>query len=318
VPVISAPDAFTVDDLYVDLNGIVGRRIHLKCEGLNLAGSIKLKAAAGMVDAAEAAGVLRPGRTLVESSSGNLGVALSMIAAHRGYGFVCVTDTRCTEPAVRMMRAFGARVDMIVQPNADGGLLGARLDRVRELCAGDDSFVWLNQYANEGNWRAHYVSTAPQILKQFPDLGLLFVGAGTTGTLMGCARFFRDEGLPVTVVAVDAVGSVTFGGPPATRLIPGLGTSRRPEILDASYVDDVVHVRERDAVAACHRLAAHGFLFGGSTGTVLAGALRWLSDHGDRESGTTVLIAPDLGERYLGCVYDEDWLHTNYGMDESP
>lgn len=312
---ISAPDAFTVDDLYVDLEGVVGRRIHLKCEGLNLAGSIKLKAAAGMVDAAEAAGVLRPGHTLVESSSGNLGVALSMIAAHRGYRFVCVTDPRCTEPAIRMMRAFGARVDVIEQPSHEGGLLGARLDRVRELCAADTSCVWLNQYANEGNWRAHYTSTAPQILKQFPDLDLLFVGAGTTGTLMGCARYFRDEGVPVTVIAVDAVGSITFGGAPARRLIPGLGASRRPEILDRSYVDDVVHVAEPDAVRACHLLAAHGFLFGGSTGTVVSGALSWLERHGDREPGTTVLIAPDLGERYLESVYDEDWLHTNYGME---
>jgi len=314
--VISAPDAFTVDDLYIDLHGVIGHRLHLKCEGLNLAGSIKLKAAAGMVDAAEAAGLLRPGHTLVESSSGNLGVALSMIAAHRGYRFVCVTDPRCTEPAIRMMRAFGAQVDVIEQPSNDGGLLGARLDRVRDLCAADTSYVWLNQYANEGNWRAHYTSTAPQILKQFPDLDLLFVGAGTTGTLMGCARYFRDEGLPVTVIAVDAVGSITFGGTSARRLIPGLGAGRRPEILDRSYVDDVVHVAEPDAVRACHLLASHGFLFGGSTGTVVAGALRWLERHGDREPGTTVLIAPDLGERYLESVYDENWLHTNYGMED--
>jgi cysteine synthase A len=315
VPVISAPDAFTVDDLYVDLHGIVGHHLHLKCEGLNLAGSIKLKAAAGMVDAAVASGLLRPGHTLVESSSGNLGVALSMIAAHRGYRFVCVTDTRCTESSVRMMRALGARVEVVSRPTADGGLLGARLDRVRELCAADDSYVWLNQYANEGNWRAHYANTAPQILKQFPDLGLLFVGAGTTGTLMGCARFFRDEGLPVTVVAVDAVGSVTFGGEPERRLIPGLGTSRRPEILDPSFVDDVVHVSESDTIRACHRLAAHGFLFGGSTGTVVAGALRWLARNDGSEHRTAVLIAPDLGERYLGSVYDENWLHTNYGTE---
>lgn len=315
MPVISAPDAFTVDDLYVDLHGIVGHHLHLKCEGLNLAGSIKLKAAAGMIDAAEDSGLLRPGHTLVESSSGNLGVALSMIAAHRGYRFVCVTDTRCTDPSVRMMRALGARVEVVSQPAADGGLLGARLDRVRELCAADDSYVWLNQYANEGNWRAHYASTAPQILKQFPDLGLLFVGAGTTGTLMGCARFIRDEGLPVTVVAVDAVGSVTFGGESERRLIPGLGTSRRPEILDPSCVDDVVHVTEPDTIRACHRLAAHGFLFGGSTGTVVAGALRWLARNGGSEGRTAVLIAPDLGERYLGSVYDENWLHTNYGTE---
>jgi cysteine synthase A len=313
VPVISAPHEFNVDDLYIDLHRVVGRRLYLKCEGFNFAGSIKLKAAAEMIGAAERSGVLTRRATLVESSSGNLGVALSMIAASRGYRFICVTDVRCNQVAVRLMESYGAVVHVVTEPGADGGFLGARLEHVRALCARDERNFWLNQYANPENWGAHYRTTGPEIVKQFPDVETLFVGAGTTGTLMGCARYFRDEGLPVTVVAVDAVGSVTFGGPSARRLIPGLGTSTRPPIFDRSYVDDVVHVAEPASISMCQELASHGFLLGGSTGTVVAGAMSWLGAHEEAQFGTAVLISPDLGERYVDSIYDDKWLQSNYG-----
>jgi 2,3-diaminopropionate biosynthesis protein SbnA len=310
MPLITEPHQFNVGDLYVDLFGMVGKSLYLKCEGFNFAGSIKLKAAAEMVAAAERAGVLRPDSVIVESSSGNLGVALSMILAAKGRRFECVTDIRCNPSAVRLMESYGAEVHLITEPGADGGFLTARLDHVRDLCARDDRYVWLNQYANPDNWGAHYRTTGPEILKQFPDVEVLFIGAGTTGTLMGCARYIRDEQLPVKVVAVDAVGSVTFGLPPSRRLIPGLGTSTPPAIFDASFVDDVVSTNEPDSIAMCRRLAGHGFLFGGSTGTVVAGALDWLSRN--PMSGTGVLIAPDLGERYLESIYDDLWLESNY------
>jgi cysteine synthase len=143
---------------------------------------------------------------------------------------------------------------------------------------------------------------------------VLFVGAGTTGTLMGCARYFRDCDSSVRIVAVDSVGSVTFGGPPGPRMLPGLGTSVRPPLLDESYVDDVVCVAEADAVRTCHDLARRGFLFGGSTGTVVSGATSWLAEH-DTDGLTAVAIAPDLGERYLDTVYQTNWLYGVYGHD---
>jgi cysteine synthase A len=143
---------------------------------------------------------------------------------------------------------------------------------------------------------------------------VLFVGAGTSGTLMGCARYFRGWHWPVRIVAVDSVGSVTFGGAPGRRMIPGLGTSVRPPLLDESYVDDVVRVEEADTIRACHRLARSGFLFGGSTGTVVSGAVAWLAQHDEREL-TSVAIAPDLGERYLDTVYQTNWLQDLYGED---
>src|ERR687894_1578078 len=230
--IISAPQDFNEEQLYVDLRSIFGHSLFLKCEGFNFAGSIKLKAAAEMVEAAERDGVLTPWSVLVESSSGNLGVALSMIAASKGYRFLCVTDSRCNLSTRRLMEALGSEVHTISEPHPETGLLGVRIDYVEAMCASDSRFVWLNQYRNPGNWRAHLKRTAPAIARDFPGLDVLFVGAGTTGTLMGCARFFREWHRPVHVVAVDAVGSVTFGGPQARRMIPGLGSGVRPALLD--------------------------------------------------------------------------------------
>ncbi|MET7849870.1 2,3-diaminopropionate biosynthesis protein SbnA [Streptomyces avermitilis] len=314
MPVISVPYAFNEDELYVDLRSIFGHSLFLKCEGFNFAGSIKLKAATEMVEAAERDGVLTPESILVESSSGNLGVALSMIAASKGYRFLCVTDSRGNLSTRMMMEALGSEVHMIAGQEANGGFLGARIAYVRALCASDDRYVWLSQYTNPSNWEAHYRTTAPEIARQFPGLDVLFVGAGTTGTLMGCARYFREWHRPVRIVAVDSVGSVSFGGPPGRRMIPGLGMSMRPPLLDESYVDEVIRVEEADTIRTCHRLARRGFLFGGSTGTVVSGATDWLAEHDAREL-TAVAVGPDLGERYLDTIYQTNWLKDLYGED---
>ncbi|MGW2108781.1 2,3-diaminopropionate biosynthesis protein SbnA [Streptomyces sp. NPDC001948] len=312
MPVISTPYGFNEEDLYVDLQSIFGHSLFLKCEGFNFAGSIKLKAATAMVEAAERDGILTPESILVESSSGNLGVALSVIAASKGYQFLCVTDSRGNLSNRMMMEALGSKVHVLAEPRPDSGFLGARLDYLRELCASDDRYVWLSQYTNPSNWKAHYRTTAPEVARQFPRLDVLFVGAGTTGTLMGCARYFRGWHRPVQIIAVDSVGSVSFGGSPGPRMIPGLGMSMRPPLLDESYVDEVILVEEADTIRACHRLARRGFLFGGSTGTVISGATDWLARN-DASELTAVAVAPDLGERYLDTIYQTNWLQDLYG-----
>lgn len=311
MPIITSPQDFNVDDLYVDLRNVIGRPLLLKCEGFNFAGSVKLKAAAAMVEAAARDGLLTPGSTIVESSSGNLGIALSLIAADRGLKFVCVTDPRCNPASMRVMRALGAEVRVVSETDANGGFLESRIRYVRDLCE-TDGYVWLNQYANRNNWLAHYRGTAPAIDREFPDLEILFVGAGTTGTLMGCARYFREHRRPVTIVAIDAVGSVTFGGVPGPRMVPGLGTSSRPALVDESLIDDVVHVPETDTIRTAHALSSRGFLFGGSTGTVVSGASRWLDAKYPGADPVAVAIAPDLGERYLDSLYAEGWLREHF------
>lgn len=314
---VSSPLEFDGGNVYVDLRHALSVPLLLKCEGFNFARSIKIKAAVAMVADAEERGELVPGSTIVESSSGNLGVALGMIAASRGYRFICVTDARCTHSSKRMMEALGAEVHIITTPDPLGGFLSARINHVRRLCAAGPHMVWLNQYANPCNWGAHYRSTGPEILAEVPDLEVAFIGAGTTGTLMGCARYFRDAGSPAKIVAVDAVGSVTFGGSAGRRMIPGLGTGVRPAQLDESYVDDVVFVEERDTVETCRALAVKGFLFGGSTGTVVHGARRWLAANRPGEDVRAVAIAPDFGEGYLDSVYDDEWVSTMHADDQA-
>ncbi|MEV0121292.1 2,3-diaminopropionate biosynthesis protein SbnA [Streptomyces sp. NPDC050703] len=318
MPVISASHEFDVSDLFVNLQPFSGRRLFLKVEGFNFAGSIKLKAAREIVAQAEAAGVLGPGTTLVESSSGNMGVALAVLAASRGFRFLCVTDSRCNAVTRRTMEAFGAEVHVITEPHETEGFLGARIRHVEALVAADEKKVWLNQYRSPGNWMAHYRTTAPAIAAQFPDLNVLIVGAGTTGTLMGCARYFRETRPGVRIVAVDSVGSVTFGGPAGTRHIPGLGTSVRPALLDESFVDDVVLVPEADTVRTCRELMRQGFLFGGSTGTVVHGALDWLHRNYRDEQVTAVTISPDLGERYMESIYHDEWVRNSFAPGVLP
>jgi cysteine synthase A len=286
----------------------------LKCEGFNFAGSIKLKAATEMVEAAERDGVLDAGIGSGRVLLGNLGVALSMIAASKGYGFLCVTDSRCNLSTRHMMQAFGSQVHVITEPDLVGGFLGARINFVQALCASDDRYVWLNQYRNPQTWKAHFRKTAPAIARQFPQLDVLFVGAGTCGTLMGCARYFQEWHRPVRVVAVDSVGSVTFGGPAGRRMIPGLGTSVCPPMLDQSYLDDVVLVDEADTIRTCHQLARGDSC--SAAPQAPSSAARWtgLSVNGSQDL-TAVAIVPDLGERYLDTVYHANWVLDLYGED---
>lgn len=313
MPIVSGPHELLDTDVYIDLVVPPDRHLLLRCEGFNFGGSVKMRTAAALVSAAERRGDLREDTVLIESSSGNLGVALSAVAAGRGIPFVCVTDIRCNPATIRAMRAMGAEVEVVAEPDPDGGLLGARKERVRSLCRDNPHYLWLNQYENPANWIAHYEGTAPAIGKRFPALDVLFVGAGTGGTLMGCARWFRDNGAAVRVVAVDVVGSANLGGPAAPRLIPGLGAHHPAPALDLSAVDDAVYVSEDDTIRTCRAMAARGFLMGGSTGTVVSGALAWLDRNDPDRALTSVAIAPDLGDRYLDTVYDDQWVVDRYG-----
>ena len=313
MPVVSQPHELLESDVYVNLLEQFGRDLHLKCEGFNFAGSVKLRTAASLVESLERAGKVNADSILVESSSGNLGIAVAVIAASKGLRFVCVIDPRCSPSTVRMIRALGSEVVTVDRRDDNGGYLGSRIAHVRSMCEEDDRYLWLNQYENPANWLAHYDITAPEICKQFPDLDVLFVGAGTCGTLIGCARYFRDNGSRVKVVAVDAHGSVTFGGAPQQRLIPGLGASVTPPLYEGALINETVSVSEVDTIRTCRALAGHGLLFGGSTGTVVHGALQWLDSRDSDRTLRSAAIAPDLGERYLSTIYDDDWVLSHYG-----
>lgn len=301
-----------LDDIFLNMDGLLaGTDVFLKIEGLNPAGSIKVKAALGLVADAERRGVLRPGGRIIESSSGSLGIALSMVAASKGYAFTCVTDPNVPPQSLGLMRALGARIVMVDQRDRNGGFLGTRIELIRDRVAADPELVWLNQYANPANPQTHAATTAASILREIGQVDHLFVGAGTTGTLMGCVDHFRAFSPHTRIIAVDAEGSVTFGSPPGRRHIPGLGTSRRPELCRPDAVDDVVLIPEAETIRTCRRLARErGLAVGGSTGTVLAAVLR--SAPVIAAGARVVAISPDLGDRYVETVYSDEWVAARF------
>ena len=301
------------DELFLDFADFIpGVDLVLKIEGLNPAGSIKLKTAVSLIQDAERRGVLAPGGSVIESSSGNLGVALSSVCAARGYAFTCVVDLNTSAHTIALMKAFGATVVVIDERDANGGFLQSRIDYINKRLSNDPALLWTNQYANQANPGAHYEWTAAAIAREVPNPDYLFIGAGTTGTLMGCAAYFARHSPATKIVAVDSEGSITFGFPPGTRYIPGLGTSRRPEIFQPGRVADLVMVPEREAVVMCRAVAAaKGLVVGGSTGSVLAAVARKRAEL--PPAARVVAIAPDNGERYLGTVYDDAWVAERFG-----
>lgn len=301
------------ESLFLALPDAIDRcETFLKIEGLNPAGSIKLRPAIEMVSELERLGSIVPGKhTLVESSSGNLGVALSIVSKQRGYRFICVTDPNITARSHRLMQLFGAQVIVIDQRDRNGGYLGTRIDLIKDIVGSRRDHVWLNQYSNPANPEAHYKETAKQIHAQFPSLDYLVIGAGTTGTLMGCTRYFREHSPKTVIVAIDVDGSVTFGRNAKARHIPGLGTSLRPPILDETLIDRLEIVSERETILACQWLVdRYAVLAGGSTGSVIVGARRLanVASAGSR----IVAISPDMGDAYNDTIYDPQWVSSKY------
>ncbi|GMU57136.1 MAG: hypothetical protein AMXMBFR33_62820 [Candidatus Xenobia bacterium] len=287
--------------------------MYLKLEGCNPGGSIKEKNAVFLVDQAEESGQLAPGGTIVESSSGNFGVALAMIGAARSYRVIIVVDQKTTPAFRRTLEAYGAELEEVPPSAADasGSLQPARMARARELSETIPGAWYPCQHLNPENPRAHSEFTAREIQAAFPDgLDCLVVGVSTGGQLMGLASWLRPLFPRLEVVAVDVAGSQILGGPPAPYKMTGIGLSFRPPCLDYSLIDAGYIVPERLAYSVCHALARReGLLLGSSTGAIVAAGLRHAAS---LAPGSEVLmINPDRGERYLDTVYNPQWLVRN-------
>src|SRR5580704_3867368 len=173
-------------DLFIALNNLFPRfSVNLKLEGLSITGSIKIKPGAYMIRALERSGRIGPDARIIESSSGNLGLALSMICASKGYRFTCVSDPNISPQSAKLIQAYGAELIIVRERDASGGYLATRIDLIKNMLQWDKGLVWVNQYENFNNVDAHRSSTAREILNRFPRPDYVFVGAGTTGTLGG-------------------------------------------------------------------------------------------------------------------------------------
>lgn len=287
--------------------------MYLKLEALNPGGSIKDKNAVHLVDEAESRGALRPGGTIVESSSGNFGVALAMIGASRSYRVVIVIDQKTTPAFRRTLLAYGAELVEVPLDQADefGSMQRARMARAREIAASTPGAWYPCQHENPLNPQAHSEFTAREIEAAFPDgLDALVVGVSTGGQLTGLARYLKPRFPALQIIAVDVAGSRILGTPPSPYKMTGIGLAFRPPRLDYHSIDAGYVVEEALAYSVCHALARReGLLLGASTGAIVAAGLA----HASRNpAGQRILmINPDRGERYLETIYNDEWLSKN-------
>jgi 2,3-diaminopropionate biosynthesis protein SbnA len=279
-----------------------------KLEFLNPGGSVKDRPAQFIIEQGLQDGSITPATHLLESSSGNLGIALAMVARPYNLAFTCVVDPKISPTNLRMLECLGAHIEMVHTPDNQGGYLKTRIQRVHELLDLIPNSQWINQYANRRNWQAHYYGTGSEIIADLDrPIDYLVAAVSTTGTILGIARRLREELPRLRVIAIDAVGSVLFGAPPGPRAIPGIGASRIPELLNREEIDEVVYVNDWESAQGCRDLAlCEGIFAGGSSGSVIAGIRKLLPAL--PSSSRLLTLLPDRGERYLTMVYDDTWL----------
>ena len=272
-------------------------RLLVKLELCNPAGSVKDRVARAMLDEAEISGELKPGGIIIEPTSGNTGIALSAIAAARGYRAVIVMPETMSVERQALIRAYGAE---LVLTEGAAGMAGA-IAKARELAAQTENSFLPDQFTNPANPAAHYHTTGPEIWGDTGGSVDIFVaGVGTGGTLTGAGRYLKEQKPAVEIVAVEPAGSpVLSGGRPGPHAIQGIGAGFVPAVLDTAVIDRVIPVEDEDAFAAARLLARQeGILAGISSGAALAAAIR-VAKEPDNAGKTVVAMLPDGGERYL-------------------
>jgi cysteine synthase A len=269
--------------------------VFAKLEYLNPGGSVKDRAAIGIIRRAEEDGLLKPGGTIVEATAGNTGIGLALIGVNRGYKVVLFVPERFSEEKVMIMRALGAEV--IRTPDAEG-MQGA-IKRANELIERNSDAFMAGQFQNPANPEFHYETTAQEIFEQMESrIDAIVIGAGTAGTFTGVARFLKERLPKVLAYAVETQGSVLGGGPPGQHKVEGIGASFIPKNFDRSVCDGVIMVTDPNAFGMVKQLAAcEGVLSGSSGGANVFATLKVAQKLGAGKRVVTMI--PDSAERYL-------------------
>ena len=289
-----------------------------KLETTNPGGSSKDRPAVTMIDEAEEAGLLLPGGTIIEPTSGNTGVGLAIVAAQRGYKCIFVMTDKVSSEKVALLEAYGAEVvvcPVAVAPEDPRSYYSTAERLVTEI----PNAYRPNQYHNQANPKAHYLTTGPEIWEQTQGKITHFVaGAGTGGTITGVGRFLKEQNPDVQIIAADPTNSVYSGGSGRPYLVEGVGEDFWPDTYDPAIVDSTIAVTDAESFAMAHRVTVEeGILIGGSGGTAVAAALQ-IAENLSAQDLVVVLI-PDSGRGYLSKVLDKSWMaNMGFSRQEGP
>ena len=278
-----------------------GIRLYAKLEGQNPTGSLKDRIALAMVEAAEAAGELEPGRELLEPTSGNTGIALALVAKLKGYPLTCVLPENSTPERVKLLELYGAR--LVFSPAAEGSNGAVRL--ALRIAEKDPRYFMLNQYANEANPRAHYDGTGAEIAEALPHVDALVAGLGTGGTLMGAGERLRESFPDLVVAAAEPLqGDLVYG-------LRSLADGYVPPILDVSRLDRKILVSNEESIEGVRLLLEREGIFAGVSSGAVVHVARLLAD--EREEGVIVCVLADGGWKYLSADF---WTKGAQSMED--
>jgi len=292
--------------------------VFAKVEYFNPGGSVKDRIGIGIIEEAEREGRLKPGGTIVESTSGNTGLGLAIAAAVKGYKCIFTMPDKMSIEKIRLLRAFGAEV--IVTPTAVPHESPESYTEVaKRVVRETPNSILANQYYNPKNPEAHYRTTGPEIWEQTGGQIDYFVcGIGTGGTISGVGKYLKEQNPNIKVIGIDPKGSVLreyfytkkFSPVFKTYKVEGIGQDYVPGVLQFQFVDEVIEVTDKESFITARRLTREeGIFVGGSAGTAMAGALKYVEKL--NENDVVVVLLPDTGERYLSKIYNDDWMREN-------